>query len=358
MQSTVIGEIACTKIAPLSRYDLGKLKKPQWDHLQTLLLNVGSEEQPVWVVAQKGPVNWVVYLPPFLAGQQAAITNCFPSSVVAQVKVVDYGDNVRLNNIDGLTQEAQWHAVLLARVLLSVPRGRDLATFRNRVPLSLLLQDVHQDCLIVAERKQRSATDAFTYRSPFSNQPLQAIYPEEQKTRTDLLTLNEKLDSRSILEAFDKDVFKISAEEGEEFDTLCCVERKSDWDAVRLQEALMVVYHNGLNRLSYPPLKHYASRFDSAINTIDRLFEYNASLLTIVPDTSQCGDLLSYAYPLQCAARNRFLKGRPSGHLTLAKDNIYIQPLAMDSNRHGNLPVLSRAGHVPRPGFCEAGPAI
>ncbi len=156
-------DVFCTSIAPLNHTELKHLTDNEWAHFSTLLVNVGSEQDPKWVLLHKQQETWTVYAPPFLENQCRAT----PELEKCAVCIVRHANKRVYSDV------IDWHAVLLSRVLpwcrLSGASKPDLNDYRVTHPIPLLHQNALEASCLPAQKKTETAfKQAFAKRYPVS----------------------------------------------------------------------------------------------------------------------------------------------------------------------------------------------
>ena len=63
---TLSNGVVSTAMAPLHHTELPHLTLAEWNHFETILLNIGAEEAPEWVLLDKKKGDWTIYAPPGL----------------------------------------------------------------------------------------------------------------------------------------------------------------------------------------------------------------------------------------------------------------------------------------------------
>lgn len=314
---TRINNVICASIAPFDEHDLSRLSPQQWDHLQTMILNINTQNEPLWVCVKKVGNQWTAYIPEWGESSIRKFIHYFPNGL--SIETVDYQNNLALNNVN-LDPNTAWNGVLFGRVLPALSLNKNVANYRSHVPLPILVQSMMEDCVCGFIEINKG----FTYRSPLSDKNVHELIPHcgEYKPLFEL----KSSDSKSILDAFDSNQFTITSEnrENKQCDTLTVIPPNSQKNLsfIRLQEAMTTIfYHNNFTRLRYSPIE---SRFSFENNTqACDLFNFNARLLSVSPQIQSKNDLTQYAHPMQCAARNRFLKNSTNfNYLGLAENNM------------------------------------
>ena len=327
MTANQVDGIACTKMAPMQISELAHLSPSQWSHFKSLCINTGNEERSVWVLLNKVKTQFTLYVPEPADGVElltpaieAELHKQVPGGVVIQR--VDYKINKKLSDIKELNPIAEWHAILFGRVLPGCLSNESFdPLFRQKVPLSLLLQWVFEQCGYSHERK-RSLAFAFLNRNPITECDVNQGFSASSTTPI-LLGSRERLpasiSSHVMLKDFDMRRLQLS----DDLITLT-IDKKDDLTPTVLVEALFSVYHSPLSRLAFPFMQLQNEYL------IHKLFEYDVHLRSIQP-TLPAGSSLDrvspgcFEYPLHCAARNRFLESVNPTLLNEAENSIMLR---------------------------------
>lgn len=332
LHSTIGGEI-CIKSAPLHFSELKRLTPTQLSYFETLLVNIASEENPVWIVMHKDKLNWTAYMPEFVPSQYNSnlqeIKNQFP---MLREEIVDYKINLDLNDIDllgsddnyhskRLDQEAKWHAVLLGRVFpwcrknLSTP----LKDFRQQVPLPVLMQQSFEQVYRASHPDSTTTLPmvhtAFINREPYTySKPTELFGSHYLRSDDYLINMNTGnyqsvgLSLQTTLQSFDNHQIQFS----DDLHTLTLAN-------TYLINAMDLVYHNDIEQLVFPN-----ASFTYIADTLKLMFSYDVNLLTVRPSQAHLslqGNQL-FDYPMSCAARNRFLTSVDSDEFKASKKSI------------------------------------
>lgn len=326
-----------TSIAPLSLDELQYLpqKDPRWKHLGCVFVNLGDENEPVWVVVHRNKESqWTLYHPAEALIPKAMIDKLhkqfpFPLNAIQ----VDYSGNERFNDIQSpvdFTERSKWQAVLFSRVLPSLVQGKELKNFRHEVPLSLLWQETMESCVTTdkeekyVNRNRAEMRERFLERPPFSNQSLSALFNENVRQKADFRSLSStwgrysgftyglpSFSATRVLQALDSGRLKLTEEKGEKILTISPPPEQLEPELYL--DALMLVYYNKVTHFSYPPLTielgYPIDEVDINTERIRNLLDHDLFIKTIIPQGKE-KNLSSYQYPLYCAARNRFLESR------------------------------------------------
>lgn len=285
-------DIIIPSFAPFHLDELEYFSPLQWSHFQSLFINIATENRPIWILLNKTGQKWLAYVDKDIE-ITPKIRQVFKKFHIG-LESVDSSQNNDSNDIETLTPLTKWHAVLFGRVFQACRAGYDVKSYRSHVPVTLLLQAVLTSTVFNETRQAVNA--AFVNRKPFTSLDVDEFNAcDEDKTFPILLSSLHDLTGEGvekILENFDKSAFKLSNEEN----TLTLDSRVATSSA--LIEALQIVYHSNVSRLVFSNIE--------SNDLIRKLFNYDTSLKEIKP-FDNTNKLKNYSYPLQCAARNRFL---------------------------------------------------
>ncbi|WP_412754036.1 hypothetical protein [Legionella londiniensis] len=315
------GNIYCTKYAPSHYTKLADFDPAQWEHYQSLLVNVGSEQNPLWVLLHKtSSNNWTAYVPNDKQNY-ASFFEKVPGTV--NIHPVDYQLNAK-NDDDSLSKENQWHAVLLGRVFpwcfLKSINKPELEKYRHDVPASLLWENVIDQMIshtYWGSSKQKIHS-AFVHRAPFSKFDLQSCYAQSWRLENQGFLFG---DGRSefeknirymhMIESFETHIFSISE------DSKTFTYQPTEADATLQQQAYKTIYHSPVERLvmANPVYTH---------GFVKDLATYDINLKTVRPINPQNfqQNKDNFTYPMHAAARNRFLQSFAPDLLASAKNSI------------------------------------
>ena len=331
MTTTICDGVATPKEAPILLSELSNISKERLDFFDRLFINIESEDHPFWIILSRTNKEWTAYVPEnktiYSPKQADKVAKCLQSiKLKVDSNSVNYEQNLQLNNLGDSDLVNQWHMVLLARIYpwLKLKVKNSLALYRSRVPLSLLTQCVWENCLrhfdreinsIISKNNMDNALrSAFVNRAPLSNSShIQLMLPQ---TKAEYLFGDEstiKIYNDRMLLSFDENKFIIT----EDLKTLT-ISSKSVENS-DLTEALYIIYHNPISRLSFAELQNY-SRIVSGDELVKKMFTYDTHLQSIRPILSLNEKLSAtpannFRYPLHCAARNRFLCALNPNHL-------------------------------------------
>ena len=323
-QAELAGGIFTPGTAPYGAEELDKLSKAQLTHLNTLIVNIGKETEPVWISLSKtsaSSADWEAYIPESLDGNSMlALAEAKLSSFIQQgnkvtFKTVDYKNNAQQNNLQEANDLAIWHAVLLGRV---VPWQHEdhakrppLSQYRNTIPVPLFLELAHKSFQPPGYGKGKldEVDQAFSRRTPFSNASLEeelGYLKVREYLLNDAYFYTEQARETKLMTAFDQQqIILSSSTKGALPDQLKLINQAKE---SLLKHALFVIYHNeNITKLVMPALPS-AGIYNQDL-PLEQLFNLNASLLTVQPShllpLKEDDNFLSLA--MQCSARNRFL---------------------------------------------------
>ena len=278
-------DISCTAMAPLHIKELSKLSPSEWAHFETILLNIGTEKKPEWVLLDKKQGLWTVYVPPFLEGKCRGLVDLAQFGINAPVT---HTSDANYSEIDA------WHAVLLSRVLPwcrlpDVGRAeRPLEDYRSTIPIALLHQNaLEASCLPAQNKAAHASNKAFSKRYPLSLPHARDWYAAELQSvqlETPYLLpgIPPETPANLVMNALDVGTIVYDPHHNQ----------LMIMDPDQCLEGMKLVYYQHVTTLVIAELPPQSLR---------RWFEYNLELTTIElpihPDT---------AYIYACAARNRF----------------------------------------------------
>lgn len=280
---TLANAVIGTTIAPLHYTELSLLTEPEWTNFETLIVNLGTERAPEWVVLDKKQGNWTVYAPPFL------LDRCRENLVFPGVQF----SSVKHARQPVYSELIDWHAVLLSRILpwCRSPNGQtiDLDIYRATLPVPLLLQNsIESSCLPAQKNAEQAAQTAFAKREPLSLASAKDLYASVVHLRpieTRYLFANiPETPANAVLQAFEQGSLLYEPE----------VHQLTISAPEQFMEAMKLVY--------YQRVKKMVILMPAPAAKLDRWFEYNLDLTSI--ETTHD---LDYSYAHACTARNRFL---------------------------------------------------
>jgi hypothetical protein len=307
------GGIDVTKMAPFIANELILLSPAQLNHLETMLVNIGAEESPLWICLSKSnySTQWDAYVPAIYQRAAEASLAQFKLKATVTIKTVDYAENVKQNDIEGLNETATWHSILFGRVLpWTQNKGSStLTNYRDKVPVSLLLEYTLKSCLPAYSKYLETISSVFGRRKPLSDTEIHhlyankdragyllddpAFYDTNDREKQILSALDtKKLDLHPITQGLIPNTLKINRDEGS--------------DTLKL--AQFIIYHNtNITTLITPAVR--LNTYTNPDKSIIRLFNYNTSILTAKPTTSWQieGSDTALSFAMKAAARNRFL---------------------------------------------------
>ncbi|KTC98232.1 hypothetical protein [Legionella erythra] len=304
MQARERDGLAITANAPVHWGELELLKPAQWAELQNILVNINSEEAPVWALIKRTNTGWTAYLPPFGDESQKKSLLAVTALKGLVFEEVNCKNNINLNDLGELHEVARWHAVLFGRIVpWSIQNSHQpLAEFRDKVPLPVLHQSVLEHCLSGVGGKSSNAEElkkAARNRKPFSDLSWTELNPRNTKKQLSYLLDQEgaldTLEVSDVLDGFDKKELQFSPDLSTltvKTDSYLNVDR-------RLTQALHMVYLHAPARLVLP-----STRFNA---TNKNLVDYDNNLRTVKPLDKFQFDKANFSFLMHCAARNRFL---------------------------------------------------
>lgn len=274
--------VVSTAMAPLHHTELAQLTPDEWNNFETIILNIGQEEDPEWVLLDKKKGNWTVYAPSFLESRCRNITELadFQFTEVRHLSHIVYDEKI------------DWHAVLLSRVLpwcrSSEAQKSKLDAFRATYPIPLLLQNTLEASCLVGQKKIATASQtAFSKRKPLSLLDANDLYAAELNSippATNYLLPNiPETAAANVITALDTGRVNYDPREN----------KISIGDPAQFVEAMKLAYYQRATKLEIlVPFQESWKRW----------FEYNLDLTTIesLPNPE-------YSYAYACAARNHFL---------------------------------------------------
>ena len=279
---TLSNGVVSTAMAPLHHTELPHLTLAEWNHFETILLNIGAEEAPEWVLLDKKKGDWTIYAPPGLENRCQGIPG-LPDFQFQRVNHVSH--TVYSEVID-------WHAVLLSRVLpwcrSTQAHKPTLEEFRATIPLPLLLQNALEASCLPAQKKDGLASQkAFAKRRPFSLLDASDLYSAELRSvppeTTYLFSTIPETPASNVINALDTRAISYDPTEN----------KLSITNPDQFLEAMKLAYYQRVNKLElFIPLEDSSKRW----------FEYNLDITRVESVPSP-----EYSYAHACAARNRFL---------------------------------------------------
>lgn len=276
--------IYCTKIAPLHIDELSSLEPCEWAHLDSIILNIGTEDEPEWVLLDKKNGNWSLYT-----------NDSLLEKFQEQSSGIQALANINICNIAHVNckNPEDWHAVLLSRVLpwtqINQANKPTLENFRNNIPVELLLQNtIEESCLSAQKAYINKARQAFASYYPLSEKTIMELYQGENITQLLFPSITTP-DAKNIIEAFEQNKISYNG-------TQITIN-----DAKQLIEAMKIAYHLGITELS---INDAPSKSDKS------WFTYNLELTTI-----HSPDAPNYGFIHACAARNRFIHNHKPSYL-------------------------------------------
>lgn len=278
-------DVSCTAISALYHTELSKLTDPEWTHFETILVNIGLEKAPEWVLLDRKQDVWTVYLPPLLEIER----KCRDIPALAQFNSCSVKHLVDPN----YSEINAWHAVLLSRVLpwcrLPQEEKPELNSYRSTIPISLLHQNsLEASCLPAQKKAETASQKGFAKRYPLSllnaSDGYAAVLHPGQPEPLYLLPGIPETSAYLVMQALDIGGGIIYEPHNNQLTIM---------DPTQCIEGMKLVYYQHVTSLVIHELPPQHS--------LKRWFEYNLELTTIElqpnPDS---------AYIFACAARNRF----------------------------------------------------
>ena len=279
--------IFCTKIAPMHHSELATLSAAEWNTIETILVNVGKEEDPKWVLLDNRKGSKTFYIPDFWDQENLNL----PNVGSCEVKKVTHSPNPK--------NWSDWHAILLGRVLpwtQLTPNIPMLKNYRESIPISLLWQDMLEaSCLPLQKKYKDAARKAFARRYPLSAVEANKLYLTQQAPECLFPNIPEP-SAETIIKAFDASEIIYDPLKSQ-----LTINTKE-----KFIEAMQIAYFEGVKKLviNVEP-KEEAKQW----------FEYNLDY-----EKSDALSAPEYEYIHACAARNRFLAAEKPNYLKDATD--------------------------------------
>ena len=291
---TLSNGITSTKFAPLHHTELEKLSPLEWSNFETILINLGDEDSPKWVLLNKKEGKWTLYAPDFLQKDCEALKRQITDLNTCTIVEIKHNPNtVYSKTID-------WHAVLLSRVLPWSQLKSNTQTvddYRSNIPIELLLQNtIESSCLtapghvnVVAKSKK-----AFAHRYPLSTSNVQQLYSARDLVSNCIFSnVPETLASNVIKALDDQQIICNLTNNILELNIL-----------EQFEETMkLAYYYNSINEL------YINVELDQSYEK--KWFACNLNLQTIRTPLGE-----KYNYIHACAARNRFLAKFEPHYLT------------------------------------------
>lgn len=255
------------------------------DGLKKALINLGTEEAPVWVFLLKQEDDWHVYMP---SGLDASFTSkLLPSYHVHEIQEAHHR---ALSDVSDEDPVVAWHALLLGRVLpwhFNAPQI-DLSQYRQTLPLPLLEELVTLQC-VPAQEKVAIKTAA----KAFQAQPLGALFDSKHLISS---TLGDEGRAARVIDLFDKQIFVINEQDMTAFSI-----NSLSATLQHVLDASYILYRTPIKKLILPPEMESDNK-----NEAFHLFDYNLTLREVLPLYEAPNSPL-FAHALATAARNCFL---------------------------------------------------
>ncbi|MDF1758077.1 MAG: hypothetical protein P1U74_07240 [Legionellaceae bacterium] len=315
-------KIACTQVAPMHHSELENLSPDEWRNLKTIIVNIGEERSPKWVLLTQEAGNWTCFAPQEWQGDIAFDhlnqLNSMSIDTLNYINDSEYDDSIA------------WHAVLLSRILpwsLLAQNKPMLESYRADIPVTVLLQNSLEQGLFdkPTSRKDQStyrsfeqeksrSNQAFTQRAPFSQYTAEELYAGNHTDIEYLMTsaLSETPITQ-ILAAFDAGLITYDSDSK----SITVSDKK------QLIESMKIAYYQKAENLL---LRFAPSQQD--IKSLNEWFSYNLEL-TNIDIYGPPSDNYSSIYAL--AARNRFFKESHPNYLSHAQSEIQARRQAWDN---------------------------
>ena len=297
----------CNKIAPLLHTELGLLSDLEWAHLDSIIINFGSEYDPKWVLYDKSTEPATIYAPEFRAADINNLKITYPRLEGAQENIT------KLEGGEYYEQEVDWCSVLFSRILpwtqLNATPITTLNSFRNKGPIPLLLQNLIESSCSTHQRSiTQSTIQAFNKRAPLSSFTEQELYLSSEEP---LCLFNDipLTPASSILFAIDSKQITI--------DTTISTLKVTSEDMLYVKEALKLTYYLGINNLTFN------------VPLTEELKDWVSYNLDIQSVNSTNPNTCAYIYA--CAARNRFLQSYQPNYLNDAPDKFAARRQAWEA---------------------------
>lgn len=326
--------VFCTQIAPLHHTELASLSKDEWGHFETMIVNIGEEAGPKWVLLNKSENAWTVYLPSFLQNDfQQIMTQIINTPIsTSTIQTVKTPVNAIYNSI------TDWHAVLFSEVLpwceISEPQKQPLDTYRSTLPISLLFQNTLEACCLDSQKKVEAASQkAFATRYPLSEFDEKLLYNSSPKIDKYLFAKISISPASKVIKAFDDKEITYDPHENPHDGRLKIQKAEQFFEGMKL------AYYHKVGRLD---LNMPA---DKAWNN---WFAYNLEMTQV-----QSKDDKNYAFMHACAARNRFLEFIEPNYLTQTSDEITARQTAWQNTGEYIHKFFTQNANNPVPEQCK-----
>lgn len=320
------------QIAPFIADELTRISEQLIKNLQIIIVNIGTEAAPQWICLRKDINAWTAFIPahfdaelikqklaPFIEKQKCTIN----------YEVVDYTNNSRPSDIEGIAELTQWHAVLFNRVLPFCNQNQvaDIKDYRASIPVDILLQHLLEKSLLWDSALPNYLSKAFAKRKPFIYTDFnQSLEDEKNKAKHSLMARSEAdsstlvgtdenyfdnaLKNSALFVAFKDEKLKI-----ESFvlnsapDTLVM---RHDMDLTQLNQAhFLMLHYPHIDTLILPPIEFPQTLGVSNPDSLETLFDLNPYLMSVkavirrIIHPHFTNNALTAA--MRVAARNRFL---------------------------------------------------
>ena len=280
-EKTLKNGVISTAMAPLHHSELPHLTQEEWDNFETIMINIGEETQPEWVLLDKKKGAWTLYAPGFLEAkcQSIPILQTFQFHEVRHLSHTVYDELI------------DWHAVLLSRVLPWCKQSKEsvLENFRPTIPISLLLQNaIEASCLPAQKKSELASQKAFAKAKPLSLLEVGDLYAAELQSvppETPFLFPNipDKTSAASLIKAMEDGAFSYYPTEN----------AVSIADPDKFIEAMKFAFHQHAKSLAL---------LIAVQDAWKPWFQYNLDITRV-----DAAPGAQYSYAHACAARNRFL---------------------------------------------------
>ncbi len=300
-RAQLVDGIHCTKIAPLHHSELATLSPAEKIHLETIVVNVGSENMPQWVLLHKQQGRWTLYAPDTDAHKYSTITDVFTDVTIVPVR---HGGQSISNSHD-------WNQIVLARILPWTQQVNPpvLNDFRATIPVPLLQQYVIEaSCLPAQTAYAQQAKRAFATRAPLSHDTAQDIYTNTAAAPNCLFPDIPASTAEGVIQAFDSGAISYDPTHG----------NLSIYSKQHFVEAMKLAYFEAVPHITITELPDGAWQ------------EWFACNLTLTEITAPAGE--AYGYLHACAARNRFLAQAKPSYLSDAVDAHQARRSAWDNS--------------------------
>jgi preprotein translocase subunit SecA len=326
------------------------LDKEDLEQLKVALLNMGTDEKPLWICLQNqtkeqdtAAIQWNAYIPKH---QEEAFKNIsFNKIEHSEFKktLVDYSINQKQCNIEGLSDNTFWMAVLMERVLPFCLQSEvgDLNEYRHNIPITVLLEETLSSCLPEPynyhvnikndDRYYRALAlkEGFWARYPYSEHPFEKAFNNRVNNTVKTGELLNKYYDNSLMtcpkmmEYFNSELYQLASLKENELPNKLIINTNKYGDVI---PALWLIYQNqNLTSLKMNDLA--TSGYAKDESRVIRLFKHNPTLQSVIPNNVLLKDrsLLKEIFPH--LARNRFIKTFNTNDITKDKDDYELWEL-------------------------------